>query len=352
MAKQANKMMIGGFVVIAVSILAASVVIFGSGDFFKKRNFFVMFFDGSIKGLEVGAPVLFRGVQVGQVSSIVIKADMEANTTYIPVIIEVDPSKWQIKEGAGAEFGEIGSGERVKLLIEKGLRAELTTQSLITGKLAIEVSMKPGSPLRLTNLDPEHVELPTVPSTIAKLGKALEKLDLKKIQKRLMSALGGADKLLNNPDLDASVKALRTALEDAQHLVEHVNDKVDPLTDNLNTTLTDARQQINTVGGKADTTLTSFNKLARDVDRKVDPLVDDTRDTLAEARKTLAQGNRTLKTVNEDLSEDSPLMVELENTLREFAGMARSVRLLADFLKRHPESLLQGKGQEKASGGK
>jgi paraquat-inducible protein B len=78
MAKQANKMMIGGFVVIAVSILAASVVIFGSGDFFKKRNFFVMFFDGSIKGLEVGAPVLFRGVQVGQVSSIVIKADMEA----------------------------------------------------------------------------------------------------------------------------------------------------------------------------------------------------------------------------------------------------------------------------------
>jgi paraquat-inducible protein B len=88
------------------------------------------------------------------------------------------------------------------------------------------------------------------------------------------------------------------------------------------------------------------------VDRKVDPLVDDTRDTLAEARKTLAQGSRTLKTVNEDLSEDSPLMVELENTLREFAGMARSVRLLADFLKRHPESLLQGKGQEKASGGK
>jgi paraquat-inducible protein B len=350
MAKQANRMMIGGFVVIAVAILAISAVIFGSGDFFKKKNFYVLFFDGSVKGLDVGAPVLFRGVQVGQVVSIVIQADMTENTTHIPVVIEVDPAKWEIREGG--ESGDIGSRERLEVLIKKGLRAELTIQSLITGKLVIEVSMRPGTPLRLTGLDPDHIEIPTIPSSMARLGKALENLDFQKIQDRLLATLAGADKLINNPDLAASVKALRATLEDAKQLVEHVEGKVDPLTDNLNATLTDARQQIDTVGNKANTTLTSFNKLAQNADRKVGPLLDDSQKTLAEARTTLKQGTRTLKTVDEDLSADSPLMVELENTLQEFSAMARSMRLLADFLKRHPESLLQGKGQEKSSGGK
>ena len=62
MAKQANRMMIGGFVVLAVAILAASLVVFGSGKFFKKTNKYVLYFDESIKGLNVGAPVLFQGV--------------------------------------------------------------------------------------------------------------------------------------------------------------------------------------------------------------------------------------------------------------------------------------------------
>ena len=77
MAKQANRMMIGGFVVIAVVILAASLVVFGSGKFFKKTEDFVMYFDGSIKGLNVGAPVLFQGVQIGSVKSIVLQADID-----------------------------------------------------------------------------------------------------------------------------------------------------------------------------------------------------------------------------------------------------------------------------------
>ena len=77
MAKQANRMMIGGFVVIAVILLAASLVVFGSGKFFKKTNEYVLYFDGSVKGLSVGAPVLFQGVQVGSVTSISIHADMK-----------------------------------------------------------------------------------------------------------------------------------------------------------------------------------------------------------------------------------------------------------------------------------
>ena len=97
MAKQANRMMIGGFVVLAVIIMAASLVVFGSGKFFKKTNKYVLYFDESVKGLSVGAPVLFQGVQVGSVTSITLQADLVKMKTQIPVLIEIEPDRWKVR---------------------------------------------------------------------------------------------------------------------------------------------------------------------------------------------------------------------------------------------------------------
>ncbi len=102
MAKQANRMMIGGFVVLAVIIMAASLVVFGSGKFFKKTVTCVMFFDEPVKGLSVGAPVLFQGVQIGSVTIITLQVDPVKMQTHIPVIIEYEPEKFQLA-GAGRE---------------------------------------------------------------------------------------------------------------------------------------------------------------------------------------------------------------------------------------------------------
>ena len=88
MAKQANRMMIGGFVVLAVIIMAASLVVFGSGKFFKKTVKYVLYFDEPVKGLSVGAPVLFQGVQIGSVTSIILQVDPVKMQTQIPVLIE------------------------------------------------------------------------------------------------------------------------------------------------------------------------------------------------------------------------------------------------------------------------
>ena len=349
MAKQANAMLIGGFVVLAVGILAVSIVLFGSGNFFAPMMKRVMFFQGSIKGLEVGAPVLFRGVQVGQVTQIIIKAHLKDTKTYIPVFIEIDERKFVVVDED--EDYIPADQEEMDRLIEKGLRGVLSMQSLITGKLVIELEFMPDTPVHLTHHEPQFIEIPTVKSGFYRLGKALESLDLEKIQNKLMSVLDGADKIVNDPDLKASIAALRATLENANHLVTHVDSKVDPLTDNLNQTLTDARGQINTVGDKAGTALTSYNRLANHLDSKVDPLSDSLEETLAEARIALKQATETLKVIEEDLEPDSPLMYELENTLREFSAAARSIRLLADYLKRHPESILQGKGQAKKTGG-
>ena len=311
MAKQANRMMIGGFVVLAVIIMAASLVVFGSGKFFQKTLNFVLYFDESVKGLSVGAPVLFQGVQVGSVTSIVIQADLAKMQTQIPVIIAIDPDRWQV------HGGERNPRKNVRMIIEKGLRAQLIMQSFITGQLMIELDFHPGTPINLKNINKEYAEIPTIPSTGEQLSRALGELDLTGLEKHLESTLAGVDRVVNNPDLTASIRALKDTLQDASKLLTRVDRQVDPLANGVTKTVKD------------------FGKLANNVDSRVGGVATGLDKTMSTARGTL--------------SEDSPLIVDLQNTLQEISAMSRSLRQVADYLDQHPEALIRGKGK---SGGK
>jgi len=255
MAKQANRMMIGGFVVLAVIILAASLVILGSGKFFQETLNFVLYFDESVKGLSVGAPVLFQGVQVGKVTSIVIQADLAKNQIQIPVIIEIMPDEWKVRGG------ERNPRKNVPKLIEKGLRAQLIMQSFITGQLMIELDFYPKSAVCYappqTDIDyKDYTVIPTCRSTGEKLAKALENLDLQKLEKHLESSLAGVDRVVNNPDLTASIRALKGTIQDASKLLTRVDRQVDPL------------------AGDTKKTVQDFGKLARALDARVAGLAD------------------------------------------------------------------------------
>jgi paraquat-inducible protein B len=310
MAKQANRMMIGGFVVLAVIIMAASLVVFGSGKFFKKTVKCVMYFDESVKGLSVGAPVLFQGVQIGSVSSIVLQVDPVKMETHIPVIIEYEPEKFQMA-AAGQEMSR-DPRKNIPRLIEKGLRAQLASQSLITGQLLIQLDFRPGTPVVLKNIDKAYIEIPTIPSTATKVAQALDKLDLKEIETHLLSVLASADRFINNPDLAASLNGLKDTLQDARKLVTRVERQVDPLANDLKKTVKD------------------FGKLAGNVDGQVGGLATGLDKTMYAARGFL--------------SEDSPLIVELQNTLKELSAMSRSLRQLTSYLEQHPETVIRGKG--------
>ncbi len=170
MAKQANRMMIGGFVVMAVLLLAASLVVFGSGKFFQKTNKYVLYFNESIKGLSVGAPVLFQGVQVGSVISITIQADLDKMQTQIPIIIEIEPDRFHVRAGM-RNYREVAAK-----LIEKGLRAELVMQSFITGQLMIGLDFNSDTgicylPAQIDKDFKDYVVIPTCPSTAEKLAR-------------------------------------------------------------------------------------------------------------------------------------------------------------------------------------
>ena len=110
MAKQASKTVIGVFVVGSIAMLIAAVIIFGSGDLFKERIKFVMFFEDSVKGLAVGAPVIWRGVQVGSVSSIVLQAHTKNLTIDVPVVIEFDPDRIEVEGKRRRQSPRIAEG--------------------------------------------------------------------------------------------------------------------------------------------------------------------------------------------------------------------------------------------------
>jgi len=341
MAKQANRKMIGGFVVVAVVILAASVVIFGSGDLFKETHEFVLYFEGSVRGLNVGSPVLYRGVKMGAVTNVIIRSYLKDLKSYIPIFIELYPERFEV----------IANGEHIRdpekvvpKLIEKGLRAQLVSQSLITGQLAIELNMHPNTPVLLRNLDEDYEEIPTIPSALAKVSKSLQKLDFQEINARLISTLASADSLLNNEDIAIILHELKGVLQDARGLMQNVNSKVDPLADNLNNTITDARglvnhvdEEVKPIAGKAQSALDDIGKLARNVDGKVDPLSK----SVTTALKSV---DSAFKSIDDLVGKDSPTRADLDETLKELAKTARSLRVLAEYLEQHPDALLKGKG--------
>ncbi|BHH86098.1 MlaD family protein [Desulforhopalus sp. 52FAK] len=329
MAKQANTTMIGGFVVIAFFILAASVVILGSGKLFQRTESFVLYFDTSIKGLNVGAPVLLQGVQIGSVTDILIRANRQDLTMSIPVFIEIRQDKFEVDETISPQGN---SKKTIAQLADRGLRAVLSTQSMITGQLMIELDYFPGSPVNLKSLDPELTEIPTIPSTTERLFQKLQKIDLSHIE----NIMAGVDRLVNNPDLSEGIKSLRLAADDMQLIIGKLDSYIGDVTDSIDNTLSDTRTLVNNVNTQVQPLADHVRQLLEDFDA-VALNINKQLDVVA------ASLDESLVGVRGVVSEDAPLVIQLEETLGNVSSMTDSIRQLADYLEQHPEALIRGK---------
>ena len=339
MAKQASKTVIGVFVVSSIAMLIAGVIIFGSGEMFKKTNKYVMFFEDSVKGLSVGAPVIWHGVAVGSVSSIVLKANAKNLTIDVPVVIEVDPQRVEVEEGKSKDLRE-----QIKLMIKKGLRARLALQSLLTGSSMVEVEFLPDTPVRLTGLDSRYPEIPTVKSPMDRLAQKLQDLPIEKIAGKLADILDNLDTVIADPEIKEMVHNLNVAskkldhlLENADKLVLNADNQVKDLTDNLN-------NKVNNLSDGMQTTMGDARKLLQDVDSEVKPLSRKIQTALVSARVALDKANNALSSVDGFVGERSNTRHKLNRALDEIGAAAKSLNSLMDYLERHPEALLQGKG--------
>jgi paraquat-inducible protein B len=294
---------IGAFVVGAVVLGVAAVLLFGSGQFFEERSPFVMYFDSSVKGLEVGSPVIFQGVELGTVTSISALVDVDTGTVAVPVYLEIVRGSVKVVGDQGDVKGN------VKTEIERGLRARLKSLSLITGKLYVDLDYYPDKPAVYKHLDPDTPEIPTIPTemeeiraTVGHFVNELRKLPLSELVEKLASAASGIDKLVNKPELDHAIDELDGALTEARGALAKVNTRVDPLADSA-------------------------------------------KGALDEARKALKQVDAAVADVKTMVEPGSPVQYQLIAALQELERAARSVRVLADGLSQQPDSIIFGKGK-------
>ena len=332
MSKSANKTLIGIFVLGATALLVIAVVVLGSGKFFKKSFPAISYFEGSVGGLNVGAPVVFRGAKMGTVTSVKLRFDPKSDEIQIPVFLEIEPEKLEIKDRSR----RLDPVATLRLLIDRGLRARLEPQSILTGQMQVALDFYPERPARFVGADPGYPEIPTIPTPLQELAKRIEKLPLEQIVKDIGSAVAGINRFVNSPEITKSLRSVSVAAEETKDLIGKLDARIDPLVFNIEAAVKDAR------------------KLLQNIDRQVEPLgpsirkaSDSIEKTLKSADAALHSAQKAIDGVEGSIGEDSPLVYQLNKTLEEVSNLARSVRRLADYLERHPESVLRGKGEDK-----
>jgi paraquat-inducible protein B len=366
--KRANPAVIGGFIVGAVVLVIAGVMILGSGKFFTETFTCVMYFDGAIQGLREGALVYFRGVKVGSVTSIKMQFDRQNLAIRIPVFVKFPKGAGGTMEMRHAD--PKAPQDALPALIERGLRAQLQTDSVVTGQLFVQLDIPPvtdpAAPLREATIDPATglLEIPTVPTILQEVSdiarKVLDKfaeLPLDEMLRAIDGALFGINRLVNAPEVLEALRNLNVTLTDVQQLARHTDANVQLMAASATTALgsfhklaLDTQQlvqhvdkQFGALAAGATTTLGHVSKMTQTVDTQVVSLSTSLRNTAAGALSTLEHARETLTAVQQLITPNAPVGYELVKTLRELSEAARSLRVLADYLERHPNAVVFGR---------
>lgn len=324
MSKEGNKVAIGAFVAGALALAVAGVMTFGSGILFRDKETYIMYFDGDLKGLNVGAPVAFRGVRVGEVTDISVFIDSDTLIFSVPVMVEIDSRRFH---HTGKDDKPIDAEADLKILIKKGMRAELSLQSIVTGQLMIQLGFHPDMPANLKT-NGQILEIPTIPSNFERLAQALEKISFRELVDNINEAVKQLGSLLDKNELQKVVDSIKTAADNIAVLSNNLNNEAIPLIQSLKRT--------------ADET----QLLVRDVNQQVDPVAVDAQKALDAFQQAMEQADQTLKSIDtlaEGYTESSAFHYEVSNALREIAAAASSLRAFTDMLQQQPEALIRGK---------
>ena len=270
---------------------------------FTEKVRFVMFFEDSVRGLTVGAPVEFKGIKVGSVIGVRLEYEERTGAFRIPVVVELEPERI------------LDRGERMKKaprdafqsLVKRGLRARLQTGSLLTGQLFIDLDMQPKAPIRLVGAGRTEPELPTVMGNLEQMTTQmksivdkLDKVDIVAIGSELQSTLKGTAAIANSPNLDKTIADLAASLSSLRGILRKVDDRAEPITANLE-------------------------------------------QALAAARDALEKSKATMVAVEGVLSPESPMHDNAARLAQELSSTAKSLRSLVEMLERSPQSLLFGR---------
>jgi paraquat-inducible protein B len=254
----------------------------------------IMYFNQSLRGLSPGAPIEYRGVVVGKVKSIAVEYDALSQQFQMPVVVDIYPKRLG-RNFDGSKQSSYTNQLWLKDLINSGLRAQLSTGSLLTGQLYIAIDIYPKASKLYIAHNKKLLEIPTTAGSLNELQTQVAKIadNLSKVP---------FDEIGNN--LQKTLITFNSTLHSAEQLTKSLNNNVAP---------------------------------------EVLAAMKDVRNTLHNADNTLSAANKTFSTAQQSLAEDAPLQQDLKQTLQDLSRAANSLKVLTDYLEQHPESLIRGK---------
>jgi len=340
-SRRANPTLIGFFIFLAIALIFTAVFMLAGGSLFKQRDRAVMYFRGSTYGLQVGAPVVFRGVRMGSVSSIGVTFDRDSDTFSIPVMADIERDVIRVRPGPGKPTS---SDERlsVRELVQRGLVAQLTMQSLLTGQLYVDLDFQTGDHATHGDNEPGMIEIPTVDTAIQRLKQQVDSLDFRKLADDVATIASSARNLISGPELGEALANVRRITTNVDKLTAQMQARIGPLADSMQRTLNKADIAL----GTADAAMKTVDGAASRVDQAAgtvdSALAPDSAlmNSLQSAAADIAAASDALK---QAASQDGPLMQDAQNAMQDLSRAARSLRELSDTIERRPESLLRGR---------
>lgn len=309
MSRKANPTMIGAFVVGAVVIAVAAAFLLTGGRLFQEKLSLVMHFVGSVKGLNAGAPVSYRGVQIGTVTNIKIVLEPDQDPR-IPVTVQIDPSSFTIVGmDKNLNLDELREGIYAECKNE-GLRAQLQMQSLLTGQLFIQLDYFPDSKADFVE-GGDVAEIPTIPTALQDLSSMLQDFPVKEVLANVEKAVASLAELTSDEGIHEALDSVDQAFTDVSKLVTNLDSR----TQALQPALVEGRR-----------TLAQATR------------------TLASAEQTFVEATETLAPMKNLVADDSELLELIDEVLAAMINAAQAFAALADTLERRPEAILKGKG--------
>jgi paraquat-inducible protein B len=304
---------VGSFVLGALALGVIAILAFGGMNLFAHKLRVVVVFNDSIAGLDVGAPVTFRGARIGRVEGMRLHIDVHRQTSWLPVYLDLDLDRiaW-----AGGSVG----GKRADLLaaVDSGLRAQLVSQGLVGGDMSVNLDYRPGTPVRLEGREEDAFEIPTVPSDLQDLKEQLLKLDLPQIGQKTRDVLTGV-----------------------QHVTDQLGARIGPLADGLQSTLTAATDTLRRLQLDSARTLGDVDRLANESRQQIATNGNDLDQVLKKAEEATGRADSLVESLNDMTSPRG----DLQASLRDLAVSAGSLRGLTHDLERNPLGTLMRRSE-------
>jgi paraquat-inducible protein B len=299
----AKPVLVGSFILGAFALGVVAILAFGGLNLFAKNLRLVVVFKDSIAGLDVGAPVTFRGVQIGRVEGMRLHIDVTHQTSWIPVYLEVNLDR--ISWTGGPE----GHRADLQAAVDAGLRAQLVSQGLVSGEESVNLDYHPDAPALLAGHPEDAFEVPTIPSDIQDLKDQLRKLDLPAIGRKTQQVLASMQRVLDD-----------------------LNGRIGPLADGLKATLATTADAVHRLQTDSTRTLADVDRLANESRRQITTNGDDLDQLLKTAEQTTTRADELVASLD-DMSSPRG---DLQASLRDLAASAGSLRTLTHDLERNP----------------